>query len=84
MIYLVSINALAFVLMSLDKLFAKKHRRRIPESMLLSIAAIGGSLGAILAMLTFHHKTRHVQFRVGLPVFLLIHLFILFMFRYFL
>ena len=56
-IYLSLINALALLLMLADKQRAKKHRWRIPESVLLASAALGGSLGALLGMWLFRHKT---------------------------
>ena len=73
-IYIVSINALALVLMLMDKYKAKKNLWRIPEATLLGIAAIGGSLGAIVGMRLFHHKTKHLKFAIGLPILLVIHI----------
>jgi uncharacterized membrane protein YsdA (DUF1294 family) len=73
-IYIVVINALALVLMLMDKYKAKKNLWRIPEATLLGIAAIGGSLGAIIGMRLFHHKTKHLTFSVGLPILLAIHI----------
>ena len=67
-------NLITLVLMLLDKLFAKIGARRIPESSLLLAAATGGSLGAMLGMYLFRHKTRHRRFRIGLPVMFLVHL----------
>ena len=61
-IYLSLINALALLLMLADKQRAKKHRWRIPESVLLASAALGGSLGALLGMWLFRHKTRKAKF----------------------
>ena len=68
--YLVLVNAAAFVLMLSDKQKAKKGAWRIPERTLLSIAALGGSAGAIAGMYLFRHKTRHLQFKIGLPLIL--------------
>ena len=73
-IYIVVINALALALMLIDKYKAKKNLWRIPEATLLGIAAIGGSLGAIIGMRLFHHKTKHLKFSVGLPILLVIHI----------
>lgn len=70
--YLVLVNAAAFSLMLTDKQKARKGLWRIPESTLLGIAALGGSIGAILGMYTFHHKTRHIKFTVGLPLILVL------------
>lgn len=76
--YLFLINALGFLLMLTDKIFAKAHCRRIPESVLMSVAAAGGSLGAALAMWLVRHKTRHRKFSVGLPVLMALHAIILY------
>jgi len=73
-VYLVILNALGLVLMFLDKQFARKKKRRIPESTLLLCALIGGSLGSLLGMLLFRHKTKHKRFRYGLPLILLFHI----------
>ena len=51
---------------------AKKGRWRIPERTLLLLPLLGGSVGGILGMAAFHHKTRHWYFRVGLPVMFLL------------
>lgn len=71
-LYLVIINVVAFLVFGLDKLKAKADAWRIPEKTLLGLAVIGGSVGAILGMRTFRHKTRHKQFSVGLPVILVL------------
>lgn len=72
--YLLIINAVAFLLMHIDKQRAIKKAWRIPESTLLGIAAIGGSLGALIAMRLFRHKTLHLKFSVGLPLLLALHI----------
>lgn len=70
LIYLLIINALGFGLMLVDKWKAKKNRWRIRESTLMLTAALGGSLGSLLGMYAFRHKTLHPKFTVGIPVFL--------------
>lgn len=70
-IYLTIINALAFVLMLADKHRARKNRWRIPEAVLMGVAFLGGSLGAILGMYLVRHKTRHPLFAAGLPLLLM-------------
>ena len=70
-IYLTIINALAFVLMLADKYKAVKKRWRIPEAVLMGVAFLGGSLGAILGMYLVRHKTRHPLFAAGLPLLLM-------------
>ena len=72
LIYLVIINVVTFLACGLDKLKAKVDAWRIPEKTLLGLAVIGGSVGGILGMRTFRHKTRHKQFSVGLPVILVV------------
>ena len=70
-LYLVIINAAAFLLMRADKLKARRGAWRIPESTLMSVAAIGGSVGALIGMYRFRHKTRHVKFTLGIPLILI-------------
>lgn len=69
-IYLIIVNAIAFLLMLADKRKAKKKQWRIPERVLFGSAIVGGSIGAILGMYTFRHKTKHTSFTVGMPVIL--------------
>lgn len=71
-IYLVLINAAAFILMLADKQKARKNRWRIPEATLMGVALLGGSIGAIIGMYAVRHKTKHLKFSVGLPVILAI------------
>ena len=75
-IYLILINALSFLLMLLDKYKARKKLWRIPEGTLLAIALAGGSLGALIGMSLAHHKTKHLQFALGVPIILVIHILI--------
>ena len=70
--YLIVINILAFILYGIDKKRAREHAWRISERMLIGIALIGGSVGAIAGMLLFRHKTRHWYFRYGLPLILIV------------
>ena len=72
--YLIFINLLAFLLMGLDKAKARRHKWRIPEKTLFLSAIIGGSIGAILGMQVFRHKTKHASFRIGMPCILLVQL----------
>lgn len=77
LIYLVIINALSFLLMLIDKQKARQQAWRIPEATLMRFAIAGGSLGALLGMYLFRHKTRHKKFAMGLPAILIIHLILL-------
>lgn len=70
LVYLLLINAAAFLLMLADKRRAKQKRWRIRESTLMASAALGGSLGALWGMYTFRHKTRHPKFTLGIPMIL--------------
>lgn len=71
LLYLILMNAAAFLLMHIDKQKAKKKKRRIPEVTLLGSAILGGSIGALLGMYIFRHKTRNPRFSSGIPVVLL-------------
>ena len=74
LIYLLIVNALGFLLMLVDKRKAQKNLWRIPESTLFLIAAIGGSIGSIVGMYNFRHKTKHWQFVIGMPAILILQL----------
>jgi uncharacterized membrane protein YsdA (DUF1294 family) len=69
-VYLLLINAAAFLLMLADKHKARKNRWRIPESTLMLTALLGGSIGSLAGMYLFRHKTRHLKFTIGIPVIL--------------
>ena len=71
LLYLLLINAAAFVLMLADKIKAKKNRWRIPERTLIGSAILGGSIGALAGMYTFRHKTKHLKFTLGVPAILI-------------
>ncbi len=70
--YLLAANLLTFVTYGIDKYKARHKKWRIPEAMLLLLAALGGSIGALLAMRLFRHKTLHRKFRYGIPAILLV------------
>lgn len=67
-IYLISINIIGFFIMWLDKRKAIKGSWRIPEKTLFIITAIGGGIGTIAGMYTFRHKTKKLNFVIGLPL----------------
>lgn len=69
-LYAVAVNVVSFIVMGVDKRKAIKRAWRIPESTLFVLAIIGGSLGSIIGMHLFHHKTRHWYFLYGMPVIL--------------
>ena len=70
LLYLIIVNAAAFLLMLADKQKAKRGAWRIPEKTLIGAAAIGGSIGALAGMYTFRHKTKHLKFTLGIPLIL--------------
>lgn len=71
-IYLLIINGVALFQMWWDKRCAKKDARRIPEKNLFLSAIFGGSIGAIVGMQWFRHKTKHWYFVVGMPAILVV------------
>ncbi|MBR1972134.1 MAG: DUF1294 domain-containing protein [Oscillospiraceae bacterium] len=70
LLYLLIINAVGFLLMLVDKFKARKNLWRIPEATLMTVAAIGGSVGSLIGMYTVRHKTRHLKFTLGIPLIL--------------
>ena len=70
--YLIFMNILAFVLMGQDKYKARHKKWRIPEKTLFLAAILGGSIGSILGMQIFRHKTKHTAFVIGMPCILII------------
>ena len=77
LVYFVSVNLIGFAFMGIDKYKAKKRAFRIPEATLFIIAIIGGSIGSLLGMYAFRHKTRHRSFVYGMPFILLVQLALL-------
>lgn len=75
-VYIVFTNILLFTLMAIDKQKAKLRQWRISEKTLFILALIGGSIGGILGMYTFRHKTKKLKFKILYPLFLLIHIII--------
>lgn len=71
-VYLIIANIAGFASMGIDKKKAEKKQWRTPEATLFLIAAIGGSIGSIIGMRHFRHKTKHWYFVVGMPLILVI------------
>jgi uncharacterized membrane protein YsdA (DUF1294 family) len=69
--YLIVINAVTFTVYGIDKWKAKQSKWRISEATLMILAINGGSIGALLGMKVWHHKTMHKKFKYGLPLILL-------------
>lgn len=77
-IYLVLVNLFAIYVMYVDKKRSRKGHWRVPEKNLFIIAAVFGSLGILVGMRLFHHKTRHLKFVYGIPAILIIQLYLLY------
>ncbi len=69
--YLIALNIVTFFVYGIDKWKAKRSKWRIREAALLGLAVLGGSIGALLGMQVWHHKTMHKKFKYGLPLILL-------------
>lgn len=76
LIYIISINILSFLLFGIDKYKAIKNKYRIPEKVLLLISLFGGSIGSILGMIIFHHKTKKIKFKL-IPIILIVQIILL-------
>ena len=81
LVYLAAINLITFLVFGLDKWKAKRKEkkdtvRRVPEKTLFLLSALGGSVGALLGMRVFHHKTLHRSFRFGIPAILILQIVI--------
>lgn len=72
LIYLLVLNLATFFIYGIDKWKAKHQKWRISEMTLLALAILGGSIGALLGMKVWHHKTMHKKFKFGVPAILLI------------
>lgn len=75
--YLLVMNLIGFAIMGIDKYKAKKRAFRIPEATLFTVAAVGGSIGSIIGMYAFRHKTRHRRFVYGMPLILILQIALL-------
>lgn len=76
-----AVNIVAFMLMFVDKEKAKRHKWRIPEKTLFMSAILGGSVGAILGMQIFRHKTKHWYFVWGMPMILVLQVILVIVLR---
>ena len=80
--YLGISNILGFALMGIDKRRAIRGAFRIPEATLFAVAILGGSIGSILGMHLFRHKTKHWYFLFGMPIILVLQIIILVLLYY--
>ena len=78
LIYLAVVNILTIIVFGVDKMNAKSNRQRVRIVALLGLAFIGGSVGALIGMYGFHHKTKKAYFTVGVPLILLMQVVVLF------
>ena len=69
--YLAAVNIVAFIMYGIDKEKARRGAWRVPEKTLFLLPLLGGSVGALLGMLVFRHKTKHWYFVWGIPLILL-------------
>lgn len=74
--YLIIINILSFILYGIDKLKAIKKKERISEKALILTGILGGSIGSLIGMNLFRHKTKKLKFIISLPLILIIHIIV--------
>ena len=77
-VYLLAINVVTLIAFAVDKIAAIEHRSRIRIVTLLGLGFIGGSIGALIAMYVFHHKTKQDYFSVGVPLIMLMQAVVIF------
>ncbi len=83
--YIIAISAISVIICIYDKIASKAlPRLRIPESTLMFLSAIGGSLAMYIAMQIFHHKTKHKKFMIGIPIIMFIQVTAIILYFYFL
>lgn len=81
-VYLIFVNLLTIIIYGIDKLLAKKHLFRISENCLFLLSLIGGSLGALIGMQLFRHKTKKFKFYLVNFVFSVIWVYVIYKFIY--
>lgn len=77
-LYVALISIITFAVFGIDKLKAVKDKWRIPEKVLFLLSVIGGSVGALLGMYTFRHKTKKPAFKFGIPAILIVQIALLY------
>lgn len=75
--YIIAINIYGFIVVLVDKKRAINKKWRVPEAKLFIIASLLGSIGILSGMYTFHHKTKHYKFTIGIPTILILQIVIL-------
>lgn len=79
-IYLVLINIIGFLSMYIDKKKSISHKWRISEKSLILIAVLGGGIGSLIGMRSFRHKTKHLKFTLGIPLIIIIEVYLIYIF----
>ncbi|MET0945746.1 MAG: DUF1294 domain-containing protein [Flavobacterium sp.] len=79
LLYFLVISIFVFILAGYDKYLARKNKRRIPENTLFFLEAIGGTIGLLLAMLFFKHKTSKTSFIVKFSAIFLIQMLLVYL-----
>ena len=79
--YLIIINFISFLLIAIDKRKAIKNKYRISEKTFFIFSFIGGSLGTLLGMFQFHHKTKKLKFLIGIPILFLFNILVLYLIK---
>ena len=74
MVYLIAVNIAAFAVMGADKYRAQRNRWRIREASIFTLGLIGGGAGLYLGMKLFRHKTRHLEFTLGIPAIIILNI----------
>ena len=67
-VWFLGMNLLTFALFGIDKQRAKQKKYRIAEKLLFALSLLGGSVGALLGMQIFRHKTKRLSFLIGIPL----------------
>ncbi len=67
-------SLITFIAFAMDKGRAIRNEWRIPEKTLILLSLIGGALGGFLGMQIYRHKTKHMKFKILVPLFLIIHI----------
>ncbi len=70
--YLAAVSLLSVIAAVADKIKARRGERRVPENTLMLLAALGGSAAMLVTMLLIRHKTRHIQFMLGIPIIMIL------------
>ena len=78
-IVFVILNVLAFLIMHYDKNNARRGKKRVSEASLLTLAAIGGSVGILVSMYVYHHKTKKKRFKFGIPLIIILQIILIIM-----